>query len=172
MGNFNFGQPFQQGHKKRVGAWGVSKRNESPITEDMIPRMVKLFFIDMATIEAMCEELDASELEVRTIITGGNFHKAWSTAVINLIADGHECARPIAGLVMRNEDARHGFKRKKAPRGRLAADVVIRVRQMHMDGSTLKHIVNVIEIRHTAVRSIIRNETYLDDKYKPEGWAT
>jgi hypothetical protein len=175
FGNFNFGEPMPEKHKPRIAQWQSKAivRNETPLFSHDIPIIAKMFFIDEATIEEICDKLGGTEVAIRTIITGGNFAKDWTRAVVNLIADGHDCSRPITGFKMRNDHVRYDpAARKGAPRGKMPVEAVLLSRQMHMDGNTLAEIVEEVGYKHTAIRAIIRNETYRGDEYIPEGWVT
>lgn len=171
-GNFNFGEPMPKKHKARVGGRmamleSKGRRSDIGITVEDVKVMARMFFVDHAEVHDICNKFEANEMDVRKIITGFNFHQEWASAVVDLITEGHACDRPIRKMICRNENV----GRATSYKGRLSADKVVEVRQLHLDGHTLLRVAEISGCSQVAARSIIRNQTYNKPEFRPKGWG-
>ena len=89
--------------------------------------------------------------------------------MIDLLAEGHKCDRKIQGLIPNQFFTGNS---RGLPSKKLSVEDVLRIRTMHMTGSTLAEITEEVGCRHTVARGIIRNETYKKRECIPEGWES
>jgi hypothetical protein len=165
MGSFNFGAPRIPGFKKKVGAWTEPKRGDTPILPDDIIDIAAMYYIDDDSLVYIGKRYDVGPKEIRSIVNGFNFGKDWSKACVQLISEGHTLVR---SKLLREEDKRatRGALRTKP----LTMETVRSIRLMHMAGVELEEIVRKTGLKTYRVRSILRNDTFKQDEYKPPGW--
>ena len=169
MGKFNFGEAAKHQQRRRAATFNnAAKRKATQLSGEDIPRIAELFFLREADIEDIISDLasrgkdDVASVEIVKIINGYNFNREWSLAVTNLLAKGHDVTRRARAFMP------SGTRRIISPRQ--SVESVLNVRQLHLNGGTLAWIVGETGINEPTVRAIIRNETYKEPKYRPEGW--
>ena len=165
MAKFNFGERRIPGYKKKVGAWECPRRSATPIVGEDIEVIARMFFVEQVPMADIAKHFKVGPTEIRKITTGNNFHQQWSAVIINLIAEGCPCVRDRSQL-KEDKRAAAGTLRSEP----LDAEMVLSIRRMHMDGFSLPDILAKTGLKIYRVRAILRNETFNEDKYKPQGW--
>jgi len=132
-------------------------RKGTPITTGDIPRIAALFF-GGEELAVIASEYDVEMFRLTNIITGNNFSDEWSSAVVDLIVDGVDCSRSIT------ESA---YKRQSP---KLQAEVVLKIRSMHMEGESMETIHKATCVRTPVIKGVISGRNYGGAEYIPNGW--